>query len=83
MEIFHARLDELEDGELSPPSLVTGGGDGQGFGRLQGVVVDGEQRVAGAQQAPKRLDGPVIFGATLVEVLEVGLEAGQLGQALA
>ena len=40
--------------------------------------------MTGTQQVPEGLDGPVIVSSILVvEVLEIGLEAGQLGQALA
>ena len=84
MKIPHASLDKLEDGELGPPGFIGGGGDSKRFWRLQGVIVYGEQRMTGTQQVPEGLDGPVIVSSILVvEVLEIGLEAGQLGQALA
>ena len=85
MKIPHASLDKLEDGELGSLGFVSGGSDSKRFLGPQGIIVYGEQRMAGTQQVPERLDGPVIIGAGLgvVEVLEIGLEAGQLGQALA
>lgn len=77
LELLHAGLDELEDGNLG---LFGVGGigivDAQRLGRLQRVV-DDEEGIAGAEEVPEGVDW---IGR--VEVLEEGLEAGHLGQAL-